>query len=158
MVCAIFKVTLSQHWLQCLPTQQVLAFFASLRWFITITTYLFPLTGVSVVGHAKSPSLSVISSQLQLQYVWVVSDFASLDVNRRLFLSAASRILGRPVHLVQSSLCTVIISSKILKNYTLKINKPLKYVINHLVTRSWRTGTFHDLRQTFTHSSYVQYI
>lgn len=59
-----------------------------------------------VVGHEKISRLSIISAELQLQHVRVVSDAAPLDVDRRLLLAAARRILGCPVHLVQSSLCT----------------------------------------------------
>lgn len=65
----------------------------------------FSLTGVPVIYHEKIPLLSIISVELQLQHVWVVLHAAPLDVYWRLLLSATLRVLGWPVHLVQSSLC-----------------------------------------------------
>ena len=63
------------------------------------------LTGVPVIGHEKIPFLGIISVELQLQHVWVVLHAAPLDVYWRLLLTAAFRVPGRPVHLVQRSLC-----------------------------------------------------
>lgn len=66
---------------------------------------LYSLTRVAVVGHEEIPFLSIITAQLQLQHFWVVPHAAPLDVNRGLLLTATCGVLGRPVHLVQSSLC-----------------------------------------------------
>lgn len=78
------------------------------------------LTRVAVVGHEEIPFLSIIPAQLQLQHVGVESHVAPLDVNRGLLLSATCGVLGRPVHLVQSSLCV----NKV---------KDLKTILRHLM-------------------------
>lgn len=59
---------------------------------------------MSVVGHEKISNLSIISAELQLQHVWVVLHTAPLDVDRGLLLPPTGRVLGCPVHLIQSSL------------------------------------------------------
>lgn len=66
--------------------------------------WLHCLTGVTVVGHEEIPPLSIVAAQLQLQYVWVESHVAPLDVDGRLLLSSTCRVFGGPVHLIQSPL------------------------------------------------------
>lgn len=69
------------------------------------TKHVSCLTRVTVVGHEEFPILRVVPAELQLQHVRVVPDVAPLDVNGRLFVATTGRIPGRPVHLVQVSLC-----------------------------------------------------
>lgn len=66
--------------------------------------YRFYLTGMPVIGHEKFPFQSIISVELQLQHVWVVSHAAPLDVYWGLLLTTTCGVLGWPVHLVQGSL------------------------------------------------------
>jgi len=61
-------------------------------------------TRVTVVGHEKVALLSIISSQFHLQHLGVVPHIPPLDVNGRLFLAAAGRILIWPMRLVQCPL------------------------------------------------------
>ena len=49
---------------------------------------LASLTGVSVIGHEEIPSLCIISLELQLQHIGVVSHIAPLDVDWGLLLTA----------------------------------------------------------------------
>lgn len=63
------------------------------------------LTRVAVVGNEEGPLLHVIADQVKLQHVRVVPHVAALDVDRRLLLPAAIRVPGRPLRLVQTSLC-----------------------------------------------------
>ena len=55
---------------------------------------------MTIVGHEKFPVYLIISSKFQLWHTGVVANVTPLDVNWRLFVATARRVLFCPVHLV----------------------------------------------------------